>query len=152
MMGHAKVWRSNVVQSSSWIGHEVQKVKVWIWIWIWIWYCSDQKVKWVIVSNSLSQFPDPRSIGSISSMIGQAKVIAISKWQMSHIKSITHIITRYVKHTQNKTIISLNEPMSTSCVKTKGLQLTELSTWTINNDSKPNLDSTKQKKKITLMN
>ena len=46
---------------------------------IYIWCCSDQKVKWVTVSNSLSRSPNPRSIGSISSMIGQAKVIMMCK-------------------------------------------------------------------------
>ena len=30
-------------------------------VWIWIWYCSNQKVKWVIVSNPLGRSPDPRS-------------------------------------------------------------------------------------------
>ena len=37
------------------------------------------EVKWVTVSNSLGQSPDPRSIGSISSMIGQVKVIMMCK-------------------------------------------------------------------------
>ena len=86
------------MSGSKWVSHQVHRVKVWIWVW----YCSNQKVKWVTVSNFLGRSPDPRSIGSISSMIGQAKVIMIYKKKASHIESITHINTRYVKHTHEK--------------------------------------------------
>ena len=67
--------RGGVMSGSKWVGHQGYKVK----IWIWIWYCSDQKVKWVTVLNSLGRSPNPRSIGSIFSMIGQARVIIMYK-------------------------------------------------------------------------
>ena len=59
------------MSGSKWVGRQVHRVG----IWIWIWYCPEQKVKWVTVSNSLGRSPNPRSKGSISSMIGQARVI-----------------------------------------------------------------------------
>ena len=65
--------RDGVMSGSKWVGHQVYKVR------IWIWYCSDQKVKWVTVSNSLGRSSDPRSIGSISFIIGHAKVIMMYK-------------------------------------------------------------------------
>ena len=134
MKSHVKMWRSNAIQSSSWIGHEVQKVKVWMWIW----YCSNQKVGWVTISNFLGWSLNPRSIGSISSIIGQAQVIKICKWKMSYIDNATHINTKDVKYTHkkerkythNKKIISMNKLMSTSCVWPKGLRTTRLSAWT----------------------
>ena len=95
--GHGMV-SSNDMQSLSWIGHQVQKVKVWMWIW----YCFNQKVRWVIISNSLGRSPNARSIDLIPSMIGQAQVIMICKWNMSHIKSITYINTKDIKHTHKK--------------------------------------------------
>ena len=68
------VLRGGVMSDSKWVGHQVYKVRIWIWIWY-----SDQKVKWDIVSNSLGRSPNPRSIGLISFMIGQVRVIMMYK-------------------------------------------------------------------------
>ena len=78
--------RGGVMSSSKWVGRQVHRVRVWIWIW----YCSDQKVKWVTISNSLGRSPDPRSIGLISSMISQARVIVMCKWINVLSQSTTH--------------------------------------------------------------
>ena len=49
----------------------------------------------VTVSNSLGQISDPKLIGSISSMIGQASRPQCASEKTPRVKSITHHITKH---------------------------------------------------------
>ena len=53
--------------------------------------------RWITISNSLGQISDPRLIGSISSMIGQASRPQYASEEMPQVKSTTHHITKH-KH------------------------------------------------------
>ena len=46
--------------------------------------------RWITISNSLGQISDPRLIGSISSMIGQASRPQCASEKMPQIKSTEH--------------------------------------------------------------
>ena len=69
----------------------------------------------VTVSNSLGQISDPRLIGSISSIIGQASIPQRASEEMPQVKKYNtshHITQRYV---HKRKCIQWDNPMSTSC-------------------------------------
>ena len=51
--------------------------------------------RWITISNSLSQISDPRLIGSISSMIGQASRPQCASEKTPQVKKTTHHITKH---------------------------------------------------------
>ena len=51
--------------------------------------------RWITISNSLGQISDPRLIGSISPMIGQASRQQYASEKLPQVKNTTHHITKH---------------------------------------------------------